>query len=114
MLRVSEWSRDFLKRWWHSDILDGPGKNHNCSDQSTMQHQLLYEGSVESQDEEWDRAEGPVWPAQARIVPQEHMQSFHYATAQTVLSREWTDGTYFFHSIFTQNMHICHCFEVIL
>ena len=44
MLRVSDWSRDFLTRWWHSDILDGPGKNHNCSDQSTMQHQLLYEG----------------------------------------------------------------------
>merc|ERR1712176_1110436 len=46
ILRNTPWSHDFLFRWWHSDILEGPGKNHNCSDQSTMQHQLLYQNSM--------------------------------------------------------------------
>ena len=31
LMRNSAWSHDFLIRWWHSDILQGPGENHNCT-----------------------------------------------------------------------------------
>lgn len=26
LLKNTAWSHDFLYRWWHSDILQGPGK----------------------------------------------------------------------------------------
>lgn len=96
LLRNSDWSRDFLDRWWHSDILQGAGENHNCSDQSTMQHQLLHERAMRL-DTAWDSTEGPIWPLEARVVAQEHLQSFHQATAITVASREWEDGDYIRH-----------------
>jgi len=96
LLKNTPWAHDFLYRWWHSDILQGPGKNHNCSDQSTMQHQLLYERSM-ILDEEWDAVEGPLWVPEARVAAQEHLQSFHQATAHTVLSREWQDGDFIKH-----------------
>eukprot|EP00392_Amoebophrya_sp_AT5.2_P016385 g16646.t1 len=96
MLRNSKWANDFLERWWHSKILEGPGENHNCSDQSTMQHELLYENSM-NLDPAWDMVEGPIWPQQVRVVYQEHMQSFHQATAMTVLSREWQHGDFIRH-----------------
>ncbi|CAD7946715.1 unnamed protein product [Amoebophrya sp. A120] len=96
MLRNNKWSHDFLERWWHSRILEGPGENHNCSDQSTMQHELLYENSM-NLDPAWDMVEGPIWPQQVRVVYQEHMQSFHQATAMTVLSREWQQGDFVRH-----------------
>ena len=96
MMRNTPWSHDFLHRWWHSDILQGAGKNHNCSDQSTMQHQLLYANSM-SIDDAWDSVEGPIWPPEVRVAYQEHLQSFHQATAMTVLSREWVDGDFIRH-----------------
>ena len=61
----------------------GLSKNHNCSDQSTMQHELLYSSSM-SVDPAWDAVEGPIWPQEVRVAYQEHMQSFHQATAITV------------------------------
>eukprot|EP00929_Paragymnodinium_shiwhaense_P064558 TRINITY_DN32346_c0_g2_i2.p1 TRINITY_DN32346_c0_g2~~TRINITY_DN32346_c0_g2_i2.p1 ORF type:complete len:502 (-),score=124.78 TRINITY_DN32346_c0_g2_i2:154-1659(-) len=96
LLRNTPWAHDFLTRWWHSDILQGPGKNHNCSDQSTMQHQLLYDNSM-TIDSEWDSVEGPLWVPEVRVAAQEHLQSFHAATAYTVLSREWQDGDFIKH-----------------
>lgn len=96
MMRNSDWARQFLTDWWHSNILDGAGKNHNCSDQSTMQHALLYSNSMQA-DAAWDSVEGPIWPLEVRVAYQEHMQSFHQATAMTVLSREWQDGDFIRH-----------------
>ncbi|CAK8992169.1 unnamed protein product [Durusdinium trenchii] len=96
LMRNSAWSHDFLVRWWHSDILQGPGENHNCSDQSTMQHQLLYDSSM-SLDDAWDAVEAPVWVPEVRVAAQEHLQSFHAATAATVASREWQDGDFIKH-----------------
>jgi len=96
LMRNSAWSHDFLTRWWHSDILQGPGQNHNCSDQSTMQHQLLYESSM-ALDDVWDAVEGPIWVPEVRVAAQEHLQSFHAATAATVASREWQDGDFIKH-----------------
>lgn len=96
MLRNDAWARQFLDRWWHSDILSGPGKEHNCSDQSTMQHQLLHESTMRL-DSAWDAAEGPIWPREVRVAAQEDMQSFHQATAMTVASREWQEGDFIKH-----------------
>jgi len=96
LLRNDAWAREFLDRWWHSDILQGAGKEHNCSDQSTMQHQLLQERAMRL-DNAWDMAEGPIWPLEVRVAAQEHLQSFHQATAITVLSREWQDGDFIKH-----------------
>ncbi|KAF4662523.1 alpha-1,6-mannosyltransferase [Perkinsus chesapeaki] len=67
MMRNSEWSKSFLTRWWQSSILQGAGREHNCSDQSTMQYELLYDRStrqlLDSEgSEEWDRLDGPMWP----------------------------------------------------
>ncbi|KAF4666558.1 hypothetical protein FOZ61_009599 [Perkinsus olseni] len=102
MIRNSEWSKNFLSRWWNSGILEGAGKDHNCSDQSTMQYELLYDGSTRQLLDhegarEWDRLDGPMWPREVRVVRQEHMQSFHEATAQSVLSREYQDGDFIRH-----------------
>merc|ERR1711879_351969 len=96
LIRNSQWSNEFLTRWWHSDILQGPGKNHNCSDQSTMQHELLYKNSM-AIDEIWDAVEGPIWVPEVRVAAQEHLQSFHAATAMTVASREWQEGDFIKH-----------------
>lgn len=96
LMKNDDWSHNFLEEWWHSDILQGAGKNHNCSDQSTMQHQLLYNGSM-AFDEDWDSVEGWLWGGQVRIARQEHLQSFHQATAQSVQSREWVDGDFLRH-----------------
>lgn len=96
LLRNTDWAREFLDRWWHSDILDGPGENHNCSDQSTMQHQLLQERAMRL-DAAWDAREAAIWPLEVRVAAQEHLQSFHQATAMTVLSREWQDGDFIRH-----------------
>ena len=30
LIKNTAWSHDFLVRWWHSEILQGPGENHNC------------------------------------------------------------------------------------
>ncbi|CAK9105297.1 unnamed protein product [Durusdinium trenchii] len=83
LLKNSNWSHRFLERWWRSDILSGPGKEHNCSDQSTMLHALLYERAIQL-NQTWDSFE-------------EHLQSFHAATAQTALSRAWQDGDFIKH-----------------
>mmetsp|Transcript_171 Transcript_171/g.385 ORF Transcript_171/g.385 Transcript_171/m.385 type:complete len:471 (-) Transcript_171:174-1586(-) len=96
LMRNSDWSKKFLDRWWHSDILQGAGENHNCSDQSTMQHQLLQDNAMRL-DALWDSVEGPIWPPEVRVVAQEHLQSFHQATAMTVASREWVDGDFIRH-----------------
>lgn len=96
LLRNNAWAKDFLYQWWHSDILSGPGKDHNCSDQSTMQHQLLH-NNVMRVDDAWDAAEGPIWPREVRVAAQEDMQSFHQATAMTVASREWQEGDFIKH-----------------
>jgi hypothetical protein len=101
MMRNSDWSKQFLSRWWNSEILQGKGATHNCSDQSTMQHELLMRNAVADMTSElgkaWDSIEGPIWPAEVRVVPQEHLQSFHQATAQSVLSREYVDGDFIKH-----------------
>jgi len=96
LLRNDAWSRDFLDRWWHSDILSGPGREHNCSDQSTMQHQLIQDSAMRL-DATWDASEGPIWPREVRVAAQEHLQSFHKATAETVVSREWQEGDFIKH-----------------
>lgn len=96
ILRNTPWSHDFLHRWWHSDILEGPGKEHNCSDQSTMLHALLHDHAM-AIDEQWDSIEAPVWPPEVRVAAQEHLQSFHQATAQTAMSRAWEDGDFIKH-----------------
>ncbi|CAJ1327159.1 unnamed protein product [Effrenium voratum] len=96
LMRNSPWSHDFLIRWWHSEILQGPGENHNCSDQSTMQHQLLYETSM-AVDDAWDSVNAPIWVPEVRVAAQEHLQSFHAATAATVASREWQEGDFIKH-----------------
>jgi len=96
LIRNSEWSHKFLARWWHSDILTGPGANHNCSDQSTMVHTLLHDNAMRL-DDEWDAVEGPIWPAEVRVAAQKDLQSFHQATAETALSRAWTDGDFIKH-----------------
>jgi len=95
-LRNTDWSINFLDRWWDSKILDGPGKNHNCSDQSTMQHELLFDRTF-AMDTGWDLIEGPIWPPEVRIAQQQDLQSFHQATAMTVLSREWQPGDFIRH-----------------
>ena len=101
MMRNSEWSVDFLSKWWESPILQGQGANHNCSDQSTMQHTLFYENTLSELSTVYGRAydsvEGPIWPLQVRVVPQQHLQSFHKATADAVLSREWVPGDFIKH-----------------
>ncbi|CAE7836094.1 unnamed protein product, partial [Symbiodinium necroappetens] len=74
--RNTAWSHDFLQRWWESDILEGPGKEHNCSDQSTMLHALLHERAM-NLDETWDKYEAPIYPSEVRVARQEHLQSFH-------------------------------------
>ncbi|CAE7252798.1 unnamed protein product [Symbiodinium pilosum] len=56
LLKNTAWSHNFLQRWWESDILEGPGKEHNCSDQSTMLHALLHD-RVMDLDEDWDAYE---------------------------------------------------------
>merc|ERR1712048_891174 len=61
-----------------------------------MQHQLLYENSM-ALDAAWDSVEGPIWPLEVRVAYQEHLQSFHQATAITVLSREWQHGDFIRH-----------------
>lgn len=96
MLRNTPWAHDFLWRWWHSPILQGPGKEHNCSDQSTMVHTLLYERAMDF-DEAWDKMEGPIWPPESRVAAQEHLQSFHQATAVTAMSRAWEEGDFIKH-----------------
>lgn len=96
ILRNTEWSHRFLERWWHSDILTGPGKEHNCSDQSTMLHTLLHDHSLHL-DHSWDQVEAPIWPLEVRVAAQEHLQSFHDATAETALSRAWQPGDFIKH-----------------
>eukprot|EP00927_Polykrikos_kofoidii_P023644 TRINITY_DN21710_c0_g1_i1.p1 TRINITY_DN21710_c0_g1~~TRINITY_DN21710_c0_g1_i1.p1 ORF type:complete len:545 (-),score=81.26 TRINITY_DN21710_c0_g1_i1:137-1654(-) len=96
LMRNSPWSHKFLTDWWHSDILSGPGRAHNCSDQSTMLHMLLYERAMHL-DDAWDAIEGPVWPPEVRVAKQEDLQSFHDATAATALSRAWRDGDFIKH-----------------
>lgn len=96
MIRNDAWARQFLEEWWHSDILNGPGRNHNCSDQSTMQHQLLMEPSMRL-DSAWDAAEGPIWPREVRVAAQEDMQSYDQGTAATISSREWQEGDFIRH-----------------
>ncbi|CAE8643482.1 unnamed protein product [Polarella glacialis] len=96
LLKDTPWSHRFLERWWRSDILEGPGKEHNCSDQSTMLHTLLHENAMQL-DEAWDSVEAPVWPPEVRVAAQEYLQSFHDATAATVLSRAWQDGDFIKH-----------------
>ena len=101
MMRNSGWSSDFLLRWWNSPILQGKGVSHNCSDQSTMQHELLYDNMMRGLSDEvgrsWDDVEAPLWPLEVRVVPQEHIQSFHKETADSVLSREWVEGDFVKH-----------------
>lgn len=96
MLQNTPWAHDFLWRWWHSPILEGPGKEHNCSDQSTMVHTLLYNRAMDF-DDAWDRMEGPIWPPESRVAAQEHLQSFHQATAVTAMSRAWEEGDFIKH-----------------
>ncbi|CAK9077307.1 unnamed protein product [Durusdinium trenchii] len=96
LLKNSNWSHRFLERWWRSDILSGPGKEHNCSDQSTMLHALLYERAIQL-NQTWDSFELPIYPPEVRVARQEHLQSFHAATAQTALSRAWQDGDFIKH-----------------
>ncbi|CAE8741807.1 unnamed protein product, partial [Polarella glacialis] len=96
LLKDTPWSHRFLERWWRSDILEGPGKEHNCSDQSTMLHTLLHENAMQL-DEAWDSVEAPVWPPEVRVAAQEYLQSFHDATAATALSRAWQDGDFIKH-----------------
>ena len=101
IMRNSDWSIDFLHRWWNSTILQGMGANHNCSDQSTMQHELLYRNMMADLNTEfgeaWDLLGAPIWPREVRVVPQEHMQSFHKETAEAVVSREWIEGDFVKH-----------------
>lgn len=96
MLRDTPWAHDFLHSWWHSDILSGPGHNHNCSDQSTMQHTLLH-NRVMSLDAALDSIEAPIWPPEVRVAAQEDLQSFHQATAETAMSRAWEEGDFIKH-----------------
>ena len=101
LMRNSTWSVQFLSKWWNSSILQGMGSNHNCSDQSTMQYELLYSNFMNGLSSEfgryWDSIEGPIWPEQVRVVPQEHLQSFHKETAEAVISREHTQGDFIKH-----------------
>ena len=107
MMRNSDWSKDFLERWWNSDILQGAGASHNCSDQSTMQYELLYDSGSDRfpildriwtpESAAYDAQEAPIWPTNVRVVPQKDIQSFHQATAQAVLSREWVEGDFIKH-----------------
>ena len=48
-------------------------------------------------DEVWDSVEAPIWPPEVRVAAQEHLQSFHEATAATAMSRAWTDGDFIKH-----------------
>lgn len=96
LLRNSQWSHEFLTRWWHSNILQGPGKEHNCSDQSTMQHELLQSRAMDL-DDAWDEVEAPIWPLEVRIAAQEDLQSFHEGTAMTAMSRAWEHGDFIKH-----------------
>lgn len=96
MMRNTAWSHKFLETWWHSDILSGPGKQHNCSDQSTMVHVLLHERAMDL-DDTWDAIQAPIWPLEVRVAAQEHMQSFHQATAESVMSRAWQEGDFIKH-----------------
>jgi hypothetical protein len=101
LMRNSKWSIDFLSRWWNSSILKGMGANHNCSDQTTMQYELLYSNLMSELTTEigraWDSIEAPIWPREVRVVPQEHLQSFHKETADAVISRHYTDGDFVKH-----------------
>ncbi|CAJ1409751.1 unnamed protein product [Effrenium voratum] len=98
LLKNTFWSHEFLQRWWRSDILQGPGKDHNCSDQSTMLHALLQERALRQDGAElWDAYEAPIYPPEVRVARQEHLQSFHQATAQSALSRAWQDGDFIKH-----------------
>ena len=98
LLRNSQWSRDFLDQWWHSEILQGnaEAENHNFGDRTTMQYQLLYANSMRI-DQAWDRSEGPIWPREVRIAAQEHLLSYHSGAAFTWLSREWQEGDFMKH-----------------
>ena len=101
LMRHSSWSIDFLSRWWNSDILQGAGTTHNCSDQSTMLYELLYVNTMRDlaseNGEGWDRGEASIWPTEVAVVPQEYLQSFHKETAEAVLSREFQDGDFIKH-----------------
>ena len=48
-------------------------------------------------EDAWDRVEAPIWVPEVRVAAQEHLQSFHSATAATVASREWQDGDFIKH-----------------
>jgi galactosyl transferase GMA12/MNN10 family len=104
MMRNSEWSHSFLVTWWNSPILQGNGTYHNCSDQSTMLHELLYANTVGIEDildpkliEKELYGNLSMWGDNVRVVPQEYIQSFHEATAQSVLSRAWVEGDFVKH-----------------
>jgi hypothetical protein len=101
LMRNSTWSLELLSRWWNSPILQGAGANHNCSDQSTMLHELLYMNAMSNLDNDegarWDEDNKPIWPSEVAVVPQEDLQSFHRETAEAVLSREYTDGDFIKH-----------------
>lgn len=104
LLHNSVWSNQFLSRWWNSNILQGRGVAHNCSDQSTMQHELLHrnmisqiENVVNMENAHPHSRDPRVWPPEVRTVPQEYLQSFHRATAQSVISREWEEGDFIKH-----------------
>lgn len=87
ILRNTEWSKKFLEDWWNSDILQGAGMQHNCSDQSTMLHTLLFDRILDPLlqtpylAKEYDQIQGPVWHPRVRIVPQKYLQSFHKVLA---------------------------------
>merc|ERR1719203_2645248 len=61
-----------------------------------MLHTLLHEHAMQL-DDTWDAVEAPVWPPEVRVAAQEHLQSFHEATAATALSRAWQDGDFIKH-----------------
>eukprot|EP00913_Durusdinium_trenchii_P023743 g22300.t1 len=61
-----------------------------------MLHALLYERAIQL-NQTWDSFELPIYPPEVRVARQEHLQSFHAATAQTALSRAWQDGDFIKH-----------------
>lgn len=101
LIRTSEWAKNFLSQWWRSDILQGMGKAHNCSDQSTMQYELLHDNMIMAIDRVIQNSTVnlpySLWPSQVRVAPQEYLQSFHQATAESVISREWQPGDFIKH-----------------
>eukprot|EP00386_Alphamonas_edax_P010758 GDKI01034481.1.p1 GENE.GDKI01034481.1~~GDKI01034481.1.p1 ORF type:complete len:370 (-),score=100.41 GDKI01034481.1:599-1708(-) len=99
LMRASGWTDRFLAKWWDSySIFD---HTHNCSDQASMEYILIHDRSLAMaalpRTNDPNRDEIPVWPPQVRLVPQKHMNSFHYATAQAVISREWEEGDFIMH-----------------